>query len=71
MMAVYTEEFTEEERNWIDNATLEQLLHKWRFCPIGDTYFQGKRGEYFKDVMVNLKNANPADWVSASKHVGW
>lgn len=31
----------EELKNWIDNATYQELLRKWRFSPSGDPFFIG------------------------------
>ena len=61
----------ESIKNWIDNATLEQLLHKWRFGEHGDEYFQGEAGAYYSRIMFAKRDADPAAWVRASKSVGW
>ena len=63
---------TEQEKEWIDNATIIQLLETWRFSPIGNLYFQDKeRADYFRKVMTEKRNANPSGWVNASKILGW
>jgi hypothetical protein len=64
---------TEEQmRNWIDNATYEQLLGKWRFASIGDPYFQGEMGDYYSKKMAEKKaEVGQAEHVRASKHIGW
>ena len=41
----------EKMKKWIDNATYEQLLSRWRFAPIGDLMFQGEVGDYYAEVM--------------------
>ena len=56
-------------KQWIDNASYETLLSKWRFAPIGDPMFQGESGQYYAKVM-NEKRAR-TDHVAASKAVGW
>lgn len=56
-------------KKWIDNASYEQLLAKWRFAKIGDPYFQGEIGEYYSKVM-NEKRKN-ANHTQASKTIGW
>lgn len=59
----------EQIKRWIDNATYEQLLAKWRFAPIGDSMFQGETGDYYAKVMAEKRKT--ADHVQASKTVGW
>ena len=56
---------------WIDNATLEQLLAKWRFAPSGDPMFVGDIGKHFEDVMNRKRKEEPGRWISASKNIGW
>ena len=60
----------EQIKSWIDNASYESLLSKWRFAPAGDPYFQGETGDYYKKVMCEKRDANPAAAVSASKRIG-
>ena len=60
---------TPRQKEWIDNASYEQLLEKWRFAPLGDPMFQGDTGVYFSTVMSEKKkNCNH---VQASKNIGW
>jgi len=63
---------TEECRKWIDNASYEELLRKWRFSPAGSPLFRGEVGEYYKEVMFR-KRAEVGDMahVRASKNIGW
>jgi hypothetical protein len=61
----------DHDKQWIDTASLEQLLRRWRFAAIGDELFQGVTGKYFADRMFTLRNASPDLWVAASKSVGW
>lgn len=60
----------EEMKQWINDATLEQLLRKWRQAPIGDPMFQGEVGKYYAEVMTAKRVADPAGWVKASKRIG-
>ena len=60
---------SKHDKHWIDNASYEQLLQRWRFAPIGDKLFQGELGEYFSKVMAEKKKE--CDHVQASKNVGW
>jgi hypothetical protein len=62
---------TEEQKRWIDNADYESLLYRWRFAPVGDTFFQGDTGDYFKKVMAEKRDADPGGHVRASKNIGW
>ena len=59
-------------KDWIDNASYEELLRKWRFGTIGDPMFQGETGDYYKLVMVQKENQlEPYEKVQISKRVGW
>lgn len=61
-----------KDKEWIDQASYEQLLNKWRFAAIGDESFQGESGEYYSKVMHEKKNAlTHGDQVANSKRVGW
>lgn len=62
---------TPEEKQWIDEASYEDLLRKWRFTPLGDPYFVDDkvRSEYFVRVMADKKAQT--NHVFASKRVGW
>jgi hypothetical protein len=59
----------ERDKLWIDNASYEDLLRRWRFAQLGDRMFQGETGEYFRKVMFT-KEMN-CDHVQESKNVGW
>ena len=59
----------ENVKQWIDNATYEELLHLWRFAPIGDPLFRGETGDYYSNVMAEKRKT--ADHVNASKKIGW
>jgi len=62
----------EERKAWIDGATYEQLLSKWRFATVGSPWFQGKIGKYYSKVMFERKKQiGGAAAVTASKAVGW
>jgi hypothetical protein len=57
---------------WIDSASLEQLLRRWRFAPIGDQFFVGVVGEHFSDTIAERrKTEGNSAWTAASKSVGW
>lgn len=59
-------------KKWIDDATYEQLLEKWRFAPTGDPFFNGEIGKYFCHVMYEKKERlSTQDRTDASKTIGW
>jgi hypothetical protein len=60
----------DEMKEWIDTATREQLLSKWRFAKLGDPFFQTEIGEYYANVLFNPKNKS-TDFDKVSKKVGW
>lgn len=63
---------TEDQKKWIDNASFEDLLRKWRFAPAGDPFFQGECGDYYSKVMAEKKaEAGHDASVQASKNIGW
>lgn len=56
---------------WIDAASYEALLRRWRFAPLGgDPYLQGATGQYYGEVMAEKKSNHP-DPVAVSKLIGW
>ena len=62
----------EQLKQWIDNATYEQLLSKWRFHGIGDCMFQGETGKYYSKIMFEKRDQlDHKDQVRASKNIGW
>lgn len=63
---------TPEQKAWIDGATYQQLLEKWRFAPIGSVLFQGECGEHYRQVMEKKRDAiTNEERVKASKDIGW
>lgn len=57
---------------WIDTATLEDLLRRWRFAAAGSPWFIGTIGQHYTDTMARRRTeAGPAAWTAASKTVGW
>lgn len=60
------------QKAWIDNASYEQLLSRWRFAPVGDPVFQGDTGDYYAKVMREKKEqVGGAEHVRISKAIGW
>lgn len=64
---------TEEQmQNWIDSASYEQLLSKWRFEPVGSPWFQGDIGQYFAKAMQKKREETSyEEQVITSKTLGW
>ena len=61
-----------EMKDWIDKASYEQLLSKWRSAPAGSPFFQGETGQYYSRVMAKKReNVGNAEHVRASKSIGW
>ncbi len=59
-------------KKWIDEASYQQLLTKWRNDPTGSPWFIGEVGDYYTEKMTEKKNAiTSAEAVAASKNVGW
>ena len=64
-------DLTLENKAHIDSLSYESLLHKWRFSPSGEPWFQGETGKYWGERMNELKRQNPAEAVASSKRIGW
>jgi len=63
---------TPEQKEWIDNATYEELLREWRFAPAGAAFFQGEAGDYFfKVIAEKKKEAGEEEHTRVSKKIGW
>lgn len=62
----------DEMKEWIDNASYEKLLAKWRHAPSGSPFFQGEVGDYYRKVMFEKKaEVGDAEHTRASKSIGW
>jgi len=62
----------EQMKAWIDNATYEQLLDKWRWACVEDPFFCGDVGNYYVDVMSKRRSqVGDDEHVRASKSIGW
>ena len=64
-------DLSESLKTKIDNMTITQLLHKYRFGKIGDPIFQGDSGVYLSEKLFTARAADPEAWVRASKEIGW
>lgn len=66
-------ELTPELKEEIDKMSYESLLRHWRTAPVGDPWFQGETGEYWKSRMGELRSlpGGNSEHVRASKSIGW
>lgn len=61
-----------KDKEWIDRASYEDLLRRWRHAPVGEQIFCGVSGAYYQTVMAERRKAlTPGEQVEASKSVGW
>jgi len=58
-------------RKWIDSASYEQLLRRWRSAPAGDPFFRNPLGDYYYEVMDRKKaEVGHSGAVATSKRIG-
>lgn len=64
---------TPENKAIIDAKSYRELLHGWRYVPIGSAWFQDETGEYWGQRMNELRSLPGGDerHVAASKSIGW
>ena len=55
---------------WIDGASYEELLRRWRHSADGDPIFQGEIGRHYSKVLTQ-RRAEMSDPVATSKKIGW
>lgn len=61
-----------ERKTWIDQASYEDLLRRWRQEPAGSPWFAGEVGVYYKEAMARKKaEVGDSEQVRASKAIGW
>ncbi len=70
-MEIKIKPMTQEEKDYIDRASLEMLLEEWRFAPPGRFDRNHERTHYFMKVMDEKRAGSPGGWTAASKAVGW
>jgi len=51
----------------IDAMSLDEMLHKWRFAPLGTFQVGDPETEYFQVRLFQLRDEDPARWVASSK----
>jgi hypothetical protein len=64
---------TDDIKCRIDAMSYDQLLHGWRFAPIGDPMMQDESGDYWAQRIKETRARPGGDeaHVRASKAVGW
>ena len=67
-----TDAIPAEMKRWIDTASYQQLLSRWRFAPVGSPWFRGAVGEYYSEIMAKRKaELEPGEHAATSKRIGW
>jgi hypothetical protein len=62
----------EKLKSNIDAMSYEAMLGHWRFAEIGDPYFCGEVGAYYKKSMFEKRDKiTQKEHVSISKNLGW
>lgn len=63
---------TPEQKEWIDNASYEELFRVMRFAPIGDPMMQGESGDYFISKFNKRRSeVGHEEHTRISKKLGW
>ena len=61
----------DEIKAWIDSASYEELLRKWRLAPVGDPIFVGEVGDYYvKRMGEKYDEVGIEEHVRISKKIG-
>lgn len=61
---------TASQKQWIDDASYEQMLRRWRNSAPGDEMFVGETGQYYVKVMAEKRQAVGVEGhVAASKSI--
>jgi hypothetical protein len=62
----------QEMKDWIDKASYEDLLRKFRFESIGSHWCCGELGDYFESVLNQRRHdVGPEEHTRCSKKIGW
>jgi len=63
---------SEEDKEWIDNATYKELLYRWRNAPAGDSIFdRSSESSSYYALAMNEKRISDANHTATSKAIGW
>lgn len=56
----------------IDSMNYKQLLTKWRFAKVGDSFFKDDIGKYYSEIMLKKRDElSTGEAVRISKEIGW
>lgn len=62
----------EEMKAWIDGASYEELLQRWRNEPGGSIWFDNVLGQHYAKAMVEKRSKiGPEAAAEISKRIGW
>ena len=64
-------DLSKENKAIIDGKTYYELLEGWRFSAVGDAWFTGDTGQYWKERMAIMRDKDPAGAVADSKAMDW
>jgi len=53
--------------NWINDASIEALILKYRYEPIGSSWFIGEVGTHFFNVISASRASRPNDWTEINQ----
>jgi len=71
-MSDLTPESRAAQIEWIDEASYEDLLTRWRFAASGDPFFVGEVGEYYAKIRAErFIEVGAAEHTRISKLIGW
>lgn len=61
-----------EQKKWIDAASYEQLLRRWRFGVTGDSIFHGEIGTYYhRKLREKRAEVGAVEHMRLSNVIGW
>ncbi len=61
-----------EQKKWIDGASYEQLLRRWRFASAGDSIFHGEIGTYYyRKLREKRAEVGAVEHTRLSNVIGW
>ena len=62
----------DKQKDWIDTASYEELLRKWRFASLNDQMFSGDTGIYYQKKMKERREIiSDKEHTRISKFIGW
>lgn len=64
-------DLTPENKKFIDDLGITELMRRWRFSQVGDPWLQGDTGYYWSQRIRDLRDHSNEAYVRASKEIGW